>query len=69
MDYSAYAQVEGSTIDGINPAVAPSVLPPNVVQPHFGKYVAFMFVTYFTGILVLVPLRKVGDHVSGCAIS
>lgn len=62
MDWNTYLQAQdGSDVAGDNPPFnnPPDVLPPNVIQPNLGKFIGFMFVIAFAGIMVLVPLRKV----------
>lgn len=56
MDWNSYLLAEGGAIqypDGDVPESAfgnpPSPLPPNVVQPNLGKYIAFMALIYFIG--------------------
>lgn len=60
MDWTSYLQSDGgaATPDGII-GMPPQNLPPNVVEPNLGKLIGFMFVIAFSGVLVLVPLRKV----------
>ena len=62
MDWNSYLQSsDGSELAGDNPPFGrpPAILPENVIQPSLGRFIGFMFVIAFAGILILAPLRKV----------
>ncbi|KAK9803708.1 hypothetical protein WJX73_003954 [Symbiochloris irregularis] len=61
MDYTTYLQSsDGESSAPANPdyAFVPRILPEDVIQPSLGRFIAFMYVIAFAGIMVIANLRK-----------